>query len=117
MLIRDRLLRLIRMFGVDRAIAYTLSARMASIIMNIGVVVLMLHFLSSIEQGYYFTLLSLVALQVVFELGFSFVIQQMAAHERAHLTIASHGILLGDLVSHGRLASILQMTWKWYLRA
>jgi hypothetical protein len=105
------------MFGVDSAIAYTLSTRLATILVNIGVVVLMLHYLSSVEQGYYFTLLSLAALQVVFELGFSFVIQQLAAHERAHLTIAAHGILLGDRVCQARLASILQITCKWYLRA
>jgi hypothetical protein len=117
MLIRDRLLRPIRMFGVDRAIAYTLSTRLATVFMNIGVVVFMLRFLSSIEQGYYFTLLSLVALQVVFELGFCFVVQQLAAHERAHLSIETHGVVLGNAVSHARLASILQMTCKWYLRA
>jgi hypothetical protein len=117
MLLRERLLRLMRQFGMDRAIAYTLSTRLTTILVNIGSVVLMLHFLSPTEQGYYFTLLSLAALQVVFELGFSFVIQQLAAHECAHLTIQSHRIPLGDAVSHARLASILQITCQWYLRA
>ena len=46
-----------------------------------GSVLLIVHFLTAAEQGYYYALWSLVALQSVFELGFSFVILQVAAHE------------------------------------
>jgi hypothetical protein len=53
----------------------------------------------------------------VFELGFSFVIQQMAAHECAHLTLHADGRIEGDPVAHARLASILQKTLRWYLVA
>ena len=51
----------------------------------VGTVLLIVRFLNPVEQGYYYTLLSLVSLQMVFELGFSFVIQQLAAHECVHL--------------------------------
>jgi len=77
--------------GLDRAIAFTVLARGVQILGSTGTVLLILRFLSPVEQGYYHTLLSLVSLQVVFELGFSFVILQMTAHECAHLTLHADG--------------------------
>ncbi|MES2376110.1 MAG: hypothetical protein V4553_06020 [Bacteroidota bacterium] len=38
------------------------------------------NFLGRVEQGYYYTLNSLIALQVFFELGFSYVIVQKSSH-------------------------------------
>jgi hypothetical protein len=104
-------------FGVDRAIAFTVLARGIQILGSAGTVLLILRFLSPVEQGYYYTLLSLVSLQVVFELGFSFVILQMAAHECAYLTIHADGHVEGDATAHARLASILQKALRWYLVA
>ena len=77
-------------------------------------VLLIARFLTPNEQGYYYTFYSLVALQVVFELGFSFVVLQLAAHERARLTFAPDGRIEGDPVAHSRLASVLQKSVRWY---
>jgi hypothetical protein len=77
-------------------------------------VLLIVRFLSPVEQGYYYTLLSLVALQMVFELGFSFVVQQLAAHECVHLELHGNGSVSGDPVAHARLASALQLSVRWY---
>jgi hypothetical protein len=77
-------------------------------------VLLIVLFLSRIEQGYYYTLLSLVALQMVFELGFSFVVQQLAAHECIHLELQGDGSVSGDRGAHARLASTLQLSVRWY---
>jgi NADH:ubiquinone oxidoreductase subunit K len=82
-----------------------------------GTVLLIVRFLSPVEQGYYYTLLSLVALETVFELGFSFVIQQLAAHECAQLEIRPDGHVSGDPVAHARLASTLQLSVRWYTLA
>ena len=103
--------------GLDRAIAYTVGARISSIIGSTGTVLLIVHFLSPVEQGYYYTLLSLVNLQIVFELGFSFVVQQFAAHESIHLTFHSDGRVDGDPTAHARLALLLRKTVKWYFVA
>ena len=105
------------LLGLDRAIAFTVLARVTQILGSTGTVLLILRFLSPVEQGYYYTLLSLVSLQIIFELGFSFVILQMAAHECAHLTLHRDGRVEGDPVAHARLASILQKTLRWYLVA
>lgn len=100
--------------GLDRAILFTIFGRGWSSIAGLVTVTLIARFLSPAEQGYYYTFGSLVALQIVFELGFSYVILQMASHERAHLSISSDNIVTGDVVAHGRLASVLQKAVRWY---
>src|SRR5579872_3695146 len=110
-------LRLKHLLGLDRAITYTVLARAVQILGSAGTVLLILRFLTPTEQGYYYTLLTLVSLQTVFELGFSFVILQMAAHECAYLTLHPGGRVEGDLVAHARLASVLRKTLRWYLVA
>jgi O-antigen/teichoic acid export membrane protein len=100
--------------GIDRAIGYTVLARGWSALAGLATVALIARTLSPVEQGYYYTFGSLVALQIVFELGFSVVILQLAAHEVAHLTIGPGGIIAGPAVSHARLASIFRKVIKWY---
>src|SRR3954464_6956241 len=100
--------------GLDRAIGFTLLARFWSGAAGIVTVALIARFLSPPEQGFYYTFGSLVALQIVFELGFSFVILQMASHERAHLSISPSYEITGDPGSHGRLASVIQKSVQWY---
>jgi len=110
-------MRALKAIGMDRAVAYTFLARTANILGSVGTVLLIVRFLSPVEQGYYYTLLSLAALQTIFELGFSFVILQLAAHESALLRFESEGRIEGDPGAHARLASVLQLTLRWYLRA
>jgi hypothetical protein len=106
--------RLKHLTGIDRAIGFTVLARGWTAAGGVITVLLIAHFLSPQEQGYYYTFASLVALQLIFELGFSFVILQIAAHERAQLTICPDGRIEGNSVAHARLASILQQAVRWY---
>ena len=100
--------------GLDRAIAFTVMARFWSAAAGVINVLLIARFLTPREQGYFYTFSSLVALQIVFELGFSFVVLQLAAHERAQLTFLPNGQVEGNAVSHSRLASVLQKSVRWY---
>jgi hypothetical protein len=106
--------RFARLLGVDRAIAFTILARSWSSLAGIGTLLLIARFLSPAEQGFYYTFYSLVTMQIVFELGFSVVILQNAAHEAAHLHFAPDGTITGPEREHGRLASLLQKALKWY---
>ena len=103
--------------GLDRAIAFTVVGRVIQGLGSVGSVLLIVHFLSAAQQGYYYALWSLVALQSVFELGFSFVILQVAAHERAHLEFHADGSITGNESAHLRLASLLQRAVRWYTSA
>ena len=100
--------------GLDRAIIFTVLARGWASLAGIVTVILIARFLSPAEQGYYYTFGSLVALQIVFELGFSFVILQMASHERAHLSISPDYEISGDPIANARLASVFQKSVYWY---
>jgi O-antigen/teichoic acid export membrane protein len=106
--------KLAHSIGVDRSIAYWAGSRLVGVLGSTGTVLLIVHFLSRAEQGYYYTLLSLANLQVIFELGFSLVIQQFAAHESAHLTFLPDGGIEGDARAHERLALLLRRAVKWY---
>jgi O-antigen/teichoic acid export membrane protein len=108
---------LVHSLGIDRPIAFTILARGWSSFAGLITVLLIARLLSPAEQGYYYTFGSLVALQIVFELGFSFVILQMASHEIAYLTITSNDHIEGSPVSHARLASVLQRSVRWYSAA
>ncbi|MGD0417765.1 MAG: hypothetical protein ABSA80_20585 [Terriglobales bacterium] len=110
-------IRLKHVAGIDRAIIYTVLARGCQAIGSAGTVLLIIHFLTPAEQGYYYTLWSLVWLQAVFELGFSFVILQLATHEGSHLTIDGNDQVTGDPIAHARLASVLQTAVPWYAAA
>lgn len=103
-----------QVLGIDRAVGFTVMARGWTIFSGALTVLLIAHFLTLGEQGYYYTFASLVALQTVFELGFSFVILQLAAHESSRLEIHASGEISGDAVAHSRLASILQKSVLWY---
>ena len=103
--------------GLDRAIAFTVLGRVVQGMGSVGSVLLIVHFLSAAQQGYYYALWSLVALQSVFELGFSFVILQVAAHERALLEFHAGGSITGNQAAHFRLASLLQRAVRWYTSA
>src|ERR1035437_574913 len=107
-------MRGLKALGIDGAVAYTFLARAINVVGSTGTVLLIVRFLSPVEQGYYYTLLSLVALQVVFELGFSFVVQQLAAHECIHLEMHQDGSVSGNPAAHARLASALQLSVRWY---
>jgi O-antigen/teichoic acid export membrane protein len=100
--------------GLDRAVGFSVLARFWSSAAGLITVSLIARFLSSVEQGYYYTFGSLVALQIIFELGFSFVILQLASHERAKLSISLDHKISGDETAHARLASVVQKSVRWY---
>ena len=86
--------------GLDRAVGFTVLARFWGSAAGLVTVLLIARFLTPAEQGYYYTFGSLVAIQMIFELGFSFVILQMASHERARLSISADYEITGDPIAH-----------------
>ena len=101
-------------FGIDKAVAYTLIGRGWSVLAGPITLVCVASFLSPEEQGFYYTFGSIVALNIFFELGLSYVMLQFASHEKAKLEWTSQGALEGDSIAKARLASLLRMSLKWY---
>lgn len=112
--VRSARSRVQRLLGIDRSIAYTVGARLGVVVGGIVTMVLVAKSLSPAAQGYYFTLYSLVGLQLFFELGLGYVVQQFASHERAFLDWTHLRTLQGSEVAKGRLASLVRFCLVWY---
>lgn len=72
-------------------------------------------FLTPNEQGYFYTLNSLIALQVFFELGLNLVIIQFSSHEMKHLQWSANGTLEGDEIAEGRIKSLARLVALWFI--
>lgn len=101
--------------GMDKAIAYSSSARIIQGIAGVGSMFFISTFLSGVEQGFYFTFGSILALQVFFELGLTGIMTQFVAHEASHLKLAENKYYQGDVLYKSRLSSLLHFCIKWYL--
>jgi O-antigen/teichoic acid export membrane protein len=88
--------------------------RMSQALSSLLLMVLVARQLTKQEQGYYYTFSSVVALQVFFELGLTFVLMQFSSHEMARLERMPGGVFKGDSEPLARLASLLRFGVRWY---
>jgi O-antigen/teichoic acid export membrane protein len=100
--------------GIDKSIAYSSGARIVQAFTGFITLFFISRFLSGIEQGFYFTFGSIVAIQVFFELGFTGIITQYVAHEFSHLRFLDNGLIEHDERYKSRIASLLRFCVKWY---
>lgn len=95
----------------------TLLFRGWSTLAGASMVLLIPLWLTRSEQGYYFTLLSLLALQIFFELGLNQIIVQLVSHEAAHLKRVDDGSFQGDRAGIARLIWLTRLIRRWYVVA
>ena len=70
------------------------------------------HFLSPVEQGYFYTLASLAALYMALDMGLSAVLVQFAAREFIGLFWGDGGKVEG--VAPSRFLSLVRLSMRWY---
>lgn len=99
--------------GIDKAIFYTSSARIAQGLGGFVSVLFVARYLTGIEQGFYYTFASILAIQVFFELGLNGIITQYVAHEASHL-VQNGNKFEGEKKYRSRLSSLLHFCVKWY---
>lgn len=100
--------------GMDKAIAYSSGARIVQGVAGVLTVFFVSTFLTGVEQGFYFTFGSIVALQIFFELGLTGIMTQYVAHEVSHLKLNDHNVYEGERRFISRLASLVHFCVKWY---
>ena len=100
--------------GVDKAIAYSSGARVIQGFTGVGSMFFISTFLTGVEQGFYFTFGSILAIQVFFELGLTGIMTQYVAHEASHLTLDENNVYQGEERYRSRLASLVHFCVKWY---
>ena len=111
----QKLINIAQKIGMDKAIAYSSGARIVQGVTGVLSIFFIASFLSGVEQGFYFTFGSILALQVFFELGLTGIMTQYVAHEVSHLTLNDDGNYSGKELYKSRLASLIRFCIKWYL--
>ena len=99
---------------MDKSIAYSSGARIVQGFTGVASVFFITSFLTGVEQGFYYTFGSILALQIFFELGLTGIITQYVAHEASHLTLKEDGTYEGEEKYKSRLSSLLRFCIKWY---
>lgn len=102
---------------IDSHVLATLLFRSWSVVAGAVTILLIPFCLTIVQQGYYYTFASILALQVFFELGLGQVIVQIVAHEAAHLHRTDAGEFAGPPERLSRLASMRKLLHQWYLIA
>ena len=82
---RRALANLLRLVGPDRALAYNFASKAISAILQPVSLFCIAAYLSSAEQGYYYTFYSILSANILLELGLGVVITHFAANEFGHL--------------------------------
>ncbi|MBF4492906.1 hypothetical protein IR010_10170 [Flavobacterium sp. MR2016-29] len=100
--------------GIDGAIAYTVLSRIIQAGGGVITLLFVARCLSKVEQGYYYTFGSILAIQIFFELGLSNIITQFVAHENASLVWNNKISFSGPQEAISRISSLLRFTIKWF---
>lgn len=100
--------------GFDKSIAYSSGARVLQGVTGVLSVFFISTFLTDVEQGFYYTFGSILALQVFFELGLTGIMTQYVAHEVSNLQLDETYTYYGEFRYKSRLASLLRFCIKWY---
>jgi O-antigen/teichoic acid export membrane protein len=107
---------LIRKMLPDKAVGYSMANTMASALAMPVTVIMVGHYLTPNQQGLFYTFGSVLALQVLFEMGFSQCLLQFFSHEYASLTLVERRFREGvdGLLDLRRMAAIYSIARRWY---
>lgn len=106
---------IISKIGIDKAIVYTSFTGIFGALGSVVSVILVVKYLSGLEQGFYYTFGSIIAIQIFFELGLNGIITQYVAHEASNLKWENEDELSGESKYISRLSSLFHFSVKWYL--
>jgi len=109
--------KVFQLLGIDRAVFFAISGKIWTMVAGLITTLLIASFFPPELQGYYYTFLSVLALQVFAELGLGTVISAYASHEWAKLAIDAQGRVSGDPDALSRLISLGRFALRWYLAA
>ena len=106
--------RILRFLGFDRAVTFGIMARVWGLFSGPITMLVIGTGFSPVQQGFYFTFGSLLALQTFFDLGLMFVIAQFASHEFVNLSWGRNGSLQGEPIALKRFTDLLCKTTLWF---
>lgn len=106
--------KLVNVVGLDQAVIWGLVTRTWYAVAGMVTALVIAHSFSPELQGFHYTFLSLLGLQVFVELGLSGVIITFASHEWARLSLDQSGAITGDHRALSRLSSLAKLALRWF---
>lgn len=111
---KECFLKYLRKIGIDKSVAYSSGARVVQGVTGVVTVLMIAGFLSKVDQGYYYTFGSILAIQIFFELGLTNILIQFVGHEMAGLEWKEVYKLSGSSDNISRIAHLLRFSVRWY---
>ncbi len=99
---------------IDDALLWVLANKLLAVAKGPITLFFIVSFLTPEEQGIWYTFLSLGALTVFAEMGFTAIITQFVSHEYAHLR-EQNGFLVGNCDNIDKLITLIRYALKFYL--
>ena len=109
-------LKIFSLFNIDINVVLSLLNSLWSIAKTPLALILITTKLSSTEQGYWYTFLSLGALSVFAEMGFTTIVTQFLSYEFAHLELDSSNMIVGSQDNINKFTSLIKYTIRKYLK-
>ncbi|MDB5288277.1 MAG: hypothetical protein JWR05_3226 [Mucilaginibacter sp.] len=111
----NNILRSIKL-SITNDVIFTLLNSLWRIISGPVTLIFIPLFLTSEIQGFWYTFISLSALSIFADLGFTTIVTQFSAHEYAHIKFNQETRLFeGDKIAIKRIGSLLRFVVKWSL--
>ncbi len=107
---------ILSILGIDRATFWALSSKICLMGSGLVTTLMVAKFFSQEEQGYYYTFLSVLSLQIFAEFGLGIVVSSYASHEWAYLKLDDKGYIQGNQSSLSKLISLGNFAKKCYLK-
>ncbi|MEP3482715.1 MAG: hypothetical protein ABJZ55_25955 [Fuerstiella sp.] len=104
----------IQKLDLSNSVRWALATRVWQIMAGAISMYLLYRCLSSVERGYYMTLWSFVAMQILVDLGFSIAVVNFSSHEWTHLKLNDQGAIEGPEHPYARLIGLGQFTARWF---
>jgi hypothetical protein len=106
--------QLLKYFEVKNELLLSISYRIFVLIGGLITMLLVLLNFSPELQGYYYTFLSLAALQVFVEMGLTSVLITFIGHEWAHLRLRNKRSIVGDRIALEKIRGLASYAAKWF---
>lgn len=109
--------KFLTLIGFDKAIFYSILARGWQLIIAPLSIIFIVKFFEPVQQGFYYLFNSIIALQLFFEMGLSFVIAQYTSHAFASLKWEHAGAVAGLHETVNNFHVFIIKSARWYLIA
>lgn len=105
---------LLKKVEIDRTVIFGILTKVWGVFGGLVTALIMLNKFTPELQGYFYTFMSILALQGFVDLGIGTAVIQFASHEWSQLSFDKGGKIVGNKDSLSRLISLARISLKWF---